>query len=135
MKEKLRSLSPTLAPTYHRQENMPAAVSSSSLWAEFDESVKKFSGELNPQIAGIIELDKYLGEPLLPRQMDPLIWWNDRKAVYPLLYELMLRRLCVPATSVPCERVFSKAGYTLNEKRTRMKSSKLAMIVFLNENL
>jgi predicted nucleic acid-binding Zn ribbon protein len=45
------------------------------------------------------------------------------------------KRLCVVATSIPCERIFSKAGQILSEKRSRMKSSKLLMILFLNANL
>jgi len=34
--------------------------------------------------------------------------------------------------SVPCERIFSKAGLTLNDRRYRFKSEKVEMLLFLN---
>jgi hypothetical protein len=45
------------------------------------------------------------------------------------------KRVGVVATSVACERLFSKAGQILSEKRSRMKSSKSWMMMFLNTNL
>lgn len=38
---------------------------------------------------------------------------------------MVKKRLCVPATSVPSERVFSKAGLVLNNKRTRLTTEKV----------
>lgn len=63
----------------------------------------------NPVAAGIVELDKYIQEPLLSRTENPLTWWQDRRPVYPILYSYILKRLSQVATSVPCERTFSKA--------------------------
>lgn len=56
-------------------------------------------------------------EPLIHRTQNPLIWWQERKAIYPMLYKLVKRRLCIVATSVPCERLFSKAGQIVTEKK------------------
>ena len=75
-------------------------------------------------MASIVELDKYLSENLLNRQLDPLKWWSERMLLYPRLFEMVKRRLCVPATSVPSERVFSKAGI-FNSKRTRLTTEKV----------
>ncbi|GFG29959.1 hypothetical protein Cfor_05474 [Coptotermes formosanus] len=72
---------------------------------------------------------------MLPKTGDPMHWWNDGKALYPRLYTVVKKKLCVVVTSVPCERIFSEAGQILSEQRSRMKSSKLAMILFLNANL
>nr|CAH7722697.1 unnamed protein product [Callosobruchus chinensis] len=66
--------------------------------------------------AGIIETDSYLREPVTARSEDPFSWWEHKKNQYPRLYQLVLRRLCVCATSVSCERVFSKTGATVTEK-------------------
>ncbi len=41
---------------------------------------------------------------------------------------------CNVATSVPCERIFSKTGNILTEKRKRLKSKKVSQIVFINYN-
>lgn len=39
------------------------------------------------------------------------------------------------ATSVPCERVFSRAGQVVTEKRSRLTTSKISQILFLNHNM
>lgn len=66
---------------------------------------------------------------------DPLAWWHHRRNIYPRLYELVKRRLCIMATSVSCERIFLHAGQVVNEKRKRLKTSEISQIVFLNYNL
>nr|CAI5850359.1 unnamed protein product [Callosobruchus analis] len=107
----------------------------STLWEDFDATVAKVKGGTNPLAAGIVEVDKYMNEPLVGRNENPLIWWEQRKAIYPRLYILAIRRLCITATSVPCERIFSKTGQIATDRRSRLKSSKLSQIIFLNFNL
>ncbi|XP_016661483.1 zinc finger BED domain-containing protein 1-like [Acyrthosiphon pisum] len=109
--------------------------SSTSIWKQFDEQVSSVLGQNNPFVACIVELDKYLSENLLNRQQDPLKWWSERKLLYPRLYEMVKRRLGVPATSVPSERVFSKAGMVLNSKRTRLTTEKVEKIIFIQSNM
>lgn len=43
--------------------------------------------------------------------------------------------LSVPATSVPCERIFSKTGQIISERRNRLSHNKVEKIIFLNANL
>lgn len=107
---------------------------STSMWDEFDKQVEKEIIQ-NPTAGSIVEMDKYLNEPLIKRSDDPLKWWHERRLIYPNLYVLMKRRLCVPATSVPCERVFSKAGMTINQKRSSLKPEKASQLLFLNYNV
>lgn len=76
-----------------------------------------------------------MNEPLLPRKLDPLIWWKDHKVLYPNLFKLMLQKLCVPSSSVPCERTFSKAGYTITDRRNRLSVKNTEQLLFLNNNL
>lgn len=73
-----------------------------------------------PTAEAIKELTRYFNEPYMPRKSDPLVLWKNVKTIYPSLYQLMLLRLCVPATSVPCERIFSKASYTVSDRRNRL---------------
>lgn len=87
-----------------------------------------------PTSEAIVELDRYLSEPLLERNSDPLKWWSNRKNIYPNLYEMMLLRLCVPSTAVPSERTFSKAEYTISERRSRLSLKNIEMLMFLNSN-
>lgn len=115
---------------------LPPLTPSSSIWNDFDESVSRLQGHQvqDAKALAIIEADKYLAEPLLPRNLDPLVWWDERKRIFPNLYQLVLKRLCIQATSVPCERIFSKAGQLMTEKRSRLTSQKLTQMLFINSN-
>lgn len=108
---------------------------SETIWKDFDSKVSKQSGGGHSTVAGILELDRYLAEPLLKRTADPLVWWHERKLLYPRLYLLACRRLCIVARSVPCERIFSKAGLVLTDRRSRLNTDKVEKILFLNHNL
>ncbi|XP_037875893.1 E3 SUMO-protein ligase ZBED1 [Bombyx mori] len=124
--------SSVVVPVEERQMTTRSSIVK-SIWEDFDTEVSKLVPE-NPVAAGIVEFDKYMLEPLIKRHENPLKWWKDRKAVYPRLYSFMLKRLNIVATSVPCERVFSKAGLTLNERRTRLKTKKLSQLMFISCN-
>lgn len=109
--------------------------SNSAIWGDFDKSVVNAIGGNNSTAAGIIELDKYLNEQIISRHENPLLWWSERQKVYPQLYEIVKTRLCIIATSVPCERLFSKAGQVITDRRNRLESKKISKILFLNHNM
>ncbi|CAG9840430.1 unnamed protein product [Diabrotica balteata] len=120
------------------EPNLPSESKSKvlSIWDDFDRKVQNFlASRANPVAASIREVEKYITEPLLRRTEDPLQWWEERKVLYPRLYKLMRRRLCVVATSVPSERIFSKAGELISEKRSRLKSEQASQVLFLHHNL
>lgn len=77
---------------------------------------------------------RYLEEPLVNRDGDPLKWWLEKKHLYPNLYNLAVQKLCIVATSVPCERIFSKAGQILTSRRNRLSANKVKKLLFLNVN-
>ena len=62
------------------------------------------------------EICRYKGEE--HTDMSHLLWWNNFKGRYPLLSQLAKHYLSIPATSVPCKRLFSEAGHIVNEKRS-----------------
>lgn len=101
----------------------------------FDDRYSQNNVIVNPTAAGIIELDKYMHEPLINRHEDPLKWWTAHKLLYPRLFILVRKRLCILATSVPCERLFSEACLVITERRNRMLASKSSKVLFLNQNL
>ena len=47
----------------------------------------------------------------------PLTWWYENKSRYPNLCKLTLYYLCIPATLVPSERVFSISGHIVRAKK------------------
>lgn len=78
------------------------------------------------------ELEKYDAE--LQIKGDPLEWWKSREGSMPILAEVARAILCVPGSSVPSERVFSKSGHLLNKKRASLKSKNVDMLLFLSKN-
>lgn len=112
-----------------------AATQKSLTWGQFDDIVSNIQVNKVPKSAAIVELDKYLQEPHAGRLSDPLLWWQERKSIYPRLYELAKRRLCIVATSVPSERIFSKAGQTITTRRSSLSSGKVSKLLFLNCNM
>jgi len=106
-----------------------------SIWNDFDSEVTDIVQSQDPKALMIIEVDKYLQEPLIARSNDPLKWWNENKNIYPTLFEIMKRRFCIQGTSVPSERMFSKGGQVVTEKRNRLSSKRVEQIIFLNFNL
>ena len=68
-------------------------------------------------------------------QVDPsfnvLSWWQIQATKLPMIASVVKQILCVPATSTPSERPFSKAGNLITKKRAQLKSSKVDMALFL----
>ena len=70
-----------------------------------------------------------------PRNSDPLSWWSLNQSRYPKLASVAKKILAIPATSAPAERIFSKAGWTVNERRSRLSPKLIDKLVFISENL
>ncbi|KAJ8348830.1 hypothetical protein SKAU_G00274190 [Synaphobranchus kaupii] len=81
------------------------------------------------------ELETYLMQPAAHFDSDPLLWWKAHEEEYPVLARLARRYLCIPATSVPSERVFSASGLLVSRLRPRLLPEHVNMLVFLNKNL
>jgi hypothetical protein len=89
----------------------------------------------NPSVTTEIEREYSLFnlDELIHETDDPLEWWRTRKNTYPLLATLARRVLAVPATSASAERLFSKAGLTLTDKRNRLSGDSVELLVWLRE--
>ncbi|CAI5666116.1 unnamed protein product [Oreochromis niloticus] len=114
----------------HSSEQSPVPE---NLWQRLDEEVGRQTN--NATADSIIEVQRYLAERNIPRLEDPLTYWGNRKTSYPNLFNLALQFLCIPASSVPCERVFSKAGEMVSKKRNRLNAVTLDKLIFLNKNV
>lgn len=113
--------------------NIPA-TEKFSVWEDFDTVVATSQPRSTPMSGAIVEVQRYLDEPVIPRNEDPLKWWQKFQQIYPLLSEIVRARFSVVATSVPCERIFSKTGLIINDRRTRLTSKKVEQLIFLHEN-
>ena len=56
-------------------------------------------------------LQRYRAEPNVDSDACPLEWWKLHAGAHPLLAGLAKRYLSSPATTVPCERLFSLSGH------------------------
>lgn len=81
-----------------------------------------------------VEWEKYLAAPAVPLDVSCLDWWKVNRFYYPLLSKLARRYLCVPATSVPSEQLFSHAGDTVTKKRNRLSPETLEVLTYVGEN-
>ncbi|XP_047120336.1 E3 SUMO-protein ligase ZBED1-like [Schistocerca piceifrons] len=104
--------------------SVPTTECTSSLWLEFDEVFSRPQRNPHPRAGTIVEVDKYLQEPLLQRQSSPLRWWSERLSVYPSLFVHVKIQLCIVATCTPCERGFSKAGHLTTDRRNSLTGKK-----------
>ncbi|CAH1098703.1 unnamed protein product [Psylliodes chrysocephalus] len=75
------------------------------------------------------EFKMYLNTPTIPLASDPFVYWNTYTS--DSLRELAKQYLSVVGTSVPCERLFSKAGNIITPSRNRISSEMLTKLLFL----
>lgn len=77
------------------------------------------------------ELRAYLNKPVINIDDDPLKHWEETKISFPRVYKIAMKYLVIPATSVPTERLFSKAGATVTKSRNRLSGGTLTKLLFL----
>ena len=63
------------------------------------------------------EVSRYRAEPQIELDHKPLQWWKEHKSNYPTLSKLARNTLCIVATSVPSESLFSISGNIISHKR------------------
>uniref|UniRef100_A0A674MNF8 BED-type domain-containing protein n=1 Tax=Takifugu rubripes TaxID=31033 RepID=A0A674MNF8_TAKRU len=116
------------ASTSTATQGSPAECSSSKgLWREFDSRVVAFQSKRTANTDAHIEIRRYMEEKVIPRSEDPLNWWKKNESTFPLLNKVAKKYLGTVATSVPAERLFSKAGEIISQRRNRLKSENLSI--------
>lgn len=81
------------------------------------------------------EMKQYLDEPPLDIDESVLQWWSQNHRRFPAIATVAKGVLCIPATSTPSERLFSRAGHIINSRRASLDSEHASMLCFLAENL
>lgn len=66
--------------------------------------------------------------------MDIVDWWIRRKAEFPRLSRLALALHSIPASSIPSERLFSKSGNLISEKRSCLSSATVENTLILHQS-
>uniref|UniRef100_A0A3B3CQM1 HAT C-terminal dimerisation domain-containing protein n=1 Tax=Oryzias melastigma TaxID=30732 RepID=A0A3B3CQM1_ORYME len=128
-------------PTADRSTERPARATSTgknpafNLWKSLDDQATMVRTHSNATADATLEVQRYMTDPPLERSEDPLVYWNEHKNIYPHLFSLAKKHLCIPASSVPFERVFSKAGEVFSRKRNRLSPKAAEKILLLNKDI
>ncbi|XP_067948816.1 E3 SUMO-protein ligase ZBED1-like [Watersipora subatra] len=69
------------------------------------------------------------------KDSDPLTWWSQHETSFPCLAKLAKKYLCIQASSVASERLFSTAGNIITARRNSLKPAKVNQLCFLSTNL
>ncbi|XP_036066356.1 zinc finger BED domain-containing protein 1-like [Oryzias melastigma] len=129
----------TIIRSQQTREDIPQASTSnevtggSKLWHRLDVSVMETRTSQNATVDATVEVQRYLSEPNIGRLENPLEYWERQQLIYPTLYKLAIAFLSTPASSVPCERVFSKAREVVSKRRNRLKPKTVEKLLFLNK--
>lgn len=81
------------------------------------------------------EVARYKSERCLTLDSNSLLWWKNNAIKYPLLSNVAKYYLCIHATSVPSERVFSTAGDIATAQRAALSGENVDILIFLKKNL
>ncbi len=101
-----------LLATNNRWNRVIDLLATSNRWNR----VSRATSRRVPTIAAIIETEQFFKLPVINRKEDPLRWWLDNRQVFPTIEKVAELYLCTVATSVPSERLFSKAGERYHQK-------------------
>ncbi|XP_055919485.1 E3 SUMO-protein ligase ZBED1-like [Eupeodes corollae] len=102
------------------------------IWGVLDKKISETQTTITPFSSAAGMVKQYIDLEYLGRNKNPLEFWEEKRSLFPSLYKLAHKYLCIPATSVPSERLFSKAGLLCNERRNRLAPKKVDQILFLN---
>ncbi|GBP56345.1 Zinc finger BED domain-containing protein 1 [Eumeta japonica] len=102
-----------------------------SLWDDHHKLVHKSWKTAKSDDSISDELSIYLRSPVARLSENPLEIWNDLKIQLPKLHSIAYKYLTMVGTSVPSERLFSKAAQVVNQQRNRLKGKRLNKLLFL----
>lgn len=114
-----------------------------SVWSVFDKFMSEnitiqpgtpFS-KASKEVQMYVDDDILLRKDSQGRQNCPRKWWQMHRNVYPNLAEIYRTNCNIVGTSVPCERMFSKTGLIVSDRRSCLKTEKVRQLMFLNVNM
>ncbi|GFR96230.1 zinc finger BED domain-containing protein 4 [Elysia marginata] len=109
--------------------------SSATFWGMFDKKVVDAGAMKTDVTEADNETRRFFKEVNIPRTADPLHWWKLNEIQFPHLKIIAKKYLCVPATAIPSNRLFTKDGIEFSRRRELFKPGQLNGMIFLNQNL
>ncbi|KAL3983475.1 transcription elongation factor SPT4 [Sarotherodon galilaeus] len=77
-------------------------------------------------------VERYRAEPTIDIEDCPQKWWSKHEGAHSEMAYLAREYLATPATSIPCERLFSLSGHVVQKKRAALSSENVKMLVCLS---
>lgn len=102
-----------------------------SIWSMHRNMLQKYQETASTSDTRQDEVSLFLRSPPCDFDKKPLEIWDAQATSYPELAKFATKFLTIVATSVPSERLFSKAGQTLTQQRNRLKGKNLSQLLFL----
>ena len=115
-----------------QQQQQKQQPSKNPIWEAFDQQAAASTSRPSSLLAHT-ELEQYFKMAVIPRTENPLQWWKVNGHVFPSIQAVAKLYLSTLATSIPSERLFSKAGELISAKRNRLKDKNINMMLFLNK--
>uniref|UniRef100_A0ABD2W1A3 BED-type domain-containing protein n=1 Tax=Trichogramma kaykai TaxID=54128 RepID=A0ABD2W1A3_9HYME len=116
-------------PFHSEKIDRPTDKSTGGYWTHYKKKAQQTNEQMNPEDVHLNELQHYL---MMPTEdfdtCNPLVFWS--KYNNSPLGKYAKKLLSVVATSVPCERIFSKAGRILTEDRNRLSPKHFKEFLF-----
>ncbi|KAF0691848.1 zinc finger BED domain-containing protein 1-like, partial [Aphis craccivora] len=106
-----------------------------NVWNFLQSKVTTVQSQTTSTSSSTALMKQYLNMPHVELKCDVITYWNDHKVVLAPLSNIALKYCIIPATSVPSERIFSKAGQILSAQRNRLLPKNVDMLIFLNKNM
>ena len=122
----------TVAPPKKKQKMHPLKK---MLGEKFGGNDSEVTSTMSLHEQACAEVAKYRAEPQIELDHKPLQWWKEHKSIYPTLCILARNTLCIVATSVPSESLFSVSGNVVSQKRSCLSPQYAERLIYLHENL
>ncbi|TWW54510.1 hypothetical protein D4764_0190380 [Takifugu flavidus] len=87
-----------------------------NLWGTLDRDASDARRAGNAMADATVDGQRCMSSPPLARSEDPLAYWLNHRHRYTNLFKRAKRFLCIPASTVPCRRIFSKCGEIVSKK-------------------
>ena len=80
------------------------------------------------------DIDLFLDDWGNTKSSSAMVWWSTHSKLYPNLATLAKQYLCIPASSMESERIWSLAGNILTKNGASLKAENLEMLIFVHHN-
>lgn len=125
LSELVKAEEPALQPPMEEEPEPPKKKTALLLMGSESES-----DEETP-VSNVVE--RYKVEPSASEDQCPLKWWSEHTACYGNMAHIAQKYLGTPATTVPCERLFSLAGHIVQKRRSCLSSDIVNKLVCLSD--